>query len=62
MTIDGKLHEGYIVGCDCGTFFLAPRLGVSVECPGCGHTELPAPMLTAWMLESGRELPHAAAD
>ena len=50
MIIDEKLSEGYIIGCDCEAYFIVPRLGVSVECPHCGRTELPAAMLTRWTL------------
>lgn len=50
MNIDEKLSEGYIIGCECEAYFIVPRLGLSVECPHCGRTELPAAMLTAWTL------------
>ncbi len=50
MNIDDKIIEGYIVGCDCESYFITPRLGVSVECPHCGRTELPENMLTNWTL------------
>ena len=62
MIIDDKLDEGYIIGCDCGTYFLTSRLGLSVECPQCGHTELPATMLTVWTLEKHRVPLFDAAD
>lgn len=50
LIIDEKLNEGYIIGCECEAYFIVPRLGLSVECPHCGHTELPATMLTTWTL------------
>ena len=61
LTIDGKLSEGYIIGCDCEAYFIVPRLGVSVECPHCGKTELPDTMLMNWTLTAtGGILFHAA--
>lgn len=62
LNIDDKLSEGYIIGCDCEAYFIVPRLGVSVECPHCGHTELPAKMLTAWTLDTETRILFDAAD
>ena len=62
LNIDDKLSEGYIIGCGCDAYFIVPRLGLSVECPHCGHTELPAAMLTTWMLGVGRRALFDAAD
>lgn len=62
MNIDDKLSEGYIIGCDCEAYFIAPRLGLSVECPHCGHTELPAKMLTTWTLGAKTGILFDAAD
>lgn len=62
MNIDDKLSEGYIIGCDCEAYFIAPRLGLSVECPHCGRTELPAKMLTTWTLGTNTEILFDAAD
>ena len=62
LIIDDKLDEGYIVGCECESYFLVTRFGVSVECPHCGQTELPGNMLTAWTLSGGRDALRDAAD
>jgi len=52
MFIDDKVSEGYIIGCACDAYFIVARLGVSVECPHCGNTELPQSMLTSWILDA----------
>lgn len=62
LNIDDKLSEGYIIGCDCEAYFIVPRLGVSVECPHCGQTELPANMLTTWTLGADTGILLDAAD
>jgi hypothetical protein len=51
MIIDGKIPEGYVLLCDrCDEAFLARRLGPSVECPHCGHTDIPADLMTDYLL------------
>ncbi len=62
LNIDDKLSEGYIIGCECEAYFIVPRLGVSVECPHCGQTELPANMLTTWTLGTDTRILFDAAD
>jgi hypothetical protein len=53
MIIDGKIPEGYVLLCDqCDEAFLARRLGPSVECPHCGHTEIPADLMTDYLSRS----------
>lgn len=62
MNIDDKLSEGYIIGCECEAYFIVSRLGLSVECPHCGRTELPGPMLMTWTLAANAGTLHDAAD
>lgn len=40
MRVDGKITAGYAIVCDCGCAFAVERIGVTVECPACGHSEL----------------------
>ena len=51
MVIDGKLPQGYVVICNRGhaaRSFLVERLGLSVECPGCGCTALSVDLAAAF--------------
>jgi hypothetical protein len=60
MIIDGKIPEGYVLLCDrCDEAFLARRLGPSVECRRCGHTEVPAAMMADYLV---RRVAPAARD
>lgn len=62
LNIDDKLDEGYIIGCECEAYFIVPRLGVSVECPHCGKTEIPDTMLMNWTLATNTGILFDAAD
>ncbi|HLS69376.1 MAG TPA: hypothetical protein VK035_08530 [Kiloniellales bacterium] len=57
MRIDGKISAGYAIVCNCGAAFAAQRLGVAVECPSCGHTELGADIAVDYYLRSDRHAP-----
>ena len=51
MVIDGRLPEGYVIVCDFqreSHSFLVKQLGLSVECPKCGHTEISTLLATAF--------------
>ena len=53
MVIDAKLSEGYVVLCDSGAemhSFLISSLGLSVECPHCGATQLATDLVTDFYL------------
>lgn len=53
MRIDGRLPEGLVVLCPrCDVAFLVPRLGLSVECPTCGATELGTDLMTEFLLRN----------
>lgn len=54
MRVDGKISAGYAIVCNCGAAFAAERLGVAVECPECGHTELGVDVAADYYLRSSR--------
>ncbi len=48
MMIDGKITEGYVIVCNKNHedhFFVLETIGISVECPRCGHTVLGTELL-----------------
>ena len=62
MRIDGKIVGGYVLICDCGEAFALERIGISVECPACGHTELgPEVALGYYARRAESELHHQHA-
>jgi len=51
MYLDGKIPEGHVVLCESNGeahSFVVHRLGLSVECPRCGHTALSANLISAY--------------
>lgn len=54
MRVDGKISAGYAIVCDCGAAFAVERLGVAVECPTCGHTELGVDVAVEYYLNRSR--------
>jgi len=64
MLIDDKLPEGYIVLCteSCrGQSFLVQNLGISIECPHCGHIALTSDLVAEFVERRGRKQDHLAA-
>ena len=60
MFIDGKLPQGDVVICshDHPTHsFLVRRLGLSVECPGCGCTALSTDLAAAFLAPPPAAIP-----
>lgn len=53
MHVDGRISGGYAIVCDCGEAFALERIGVAVECPACGHSELGVDVALVYYL--GRE-------
>ncbi|WP_366553579.1 hypothetical protein [Aquibaculum sediminis] len=54
MHVDGKISGGYAILCHCGTAFATQRLGLALECPGCGHTELGVDVAADYYLQRKR--------
>jgi len=40
MRVDGRISAGYAIVCECGEAFAQERIGLTLECPSCGRTEL----------------------
>ena len=57
MRVDGKISAGYAIVCNCGAAFAAERLGVAVECPECGQTELGVDIAADYYLRLRKPLP-----
>ena len=52
MTIDGRLPEGFVIVCEfhpSGHSFLVSQLGLTVECPKCGHTAISTLLATEFL-------------
>ncbi|MDF2095976.1 hypothetical protein [Aquibaculum arenosum] len=54
MHVDGKISGGYAILCNCGNAFATERLGLALECPACGHTELGVDVAADYYLRSKR--------
>lgn len=54
MHVDGKISGGYAILCHCGTAFASERLGLALECPGCGHIELGVDIAADYYLQRKR--------
>ena len=62
MFIDGKLPEGYVIICTHDDHsFLVRRLGLTVECPRCGHTRFSADLAADFHAERAGRPRHANA-
>lgn len=55
MYIDDKLPEGYVVVCSDDHSdphsFLIKNLGLSVQCPKCGHVALSVDLATQYVMQ-----------
>ncbi|MEM7171542.1 MAG: hypothetical protein AAF530_15335 [Pseudomonadota bacterium] len=57
MVIDEKITEGYVIICKNDHSFLAPRLGISVECPCCGEVALSVELASSYYFKKSSRDP-----
>ena len=65
--IDGKITEGYVIVCNKNHedhFFVLETIGISVECPRCGHTGLGTELITEFFCNGrdGFSVPGACSE
>ncbi len=60
MLIDGKITEGYVICCNRNQvdhFFVRNTIGISIECPKCGHSVLGTELLAEFYCNGrGRQI------